>query len=97
MYSPTSPQPSPDDAAALLVEDWSRGDRPAAGAVASPGAVATLFAIPYPVDDIQARGCTAPSVDLGTCTYRNLQTNGIYEIAVTHTAKGWYVTGVTPE
>jgi hypothetical protein len=57
--------------------------------------VAELFATPYP-PSIQARGCTAGVVP-ATCTYRNLVTNGIYEIEVSQLPQGWYVTSVTAE
>jgi hypothetical protein len=76
---------------------WAAGDRAAAGEVAAPGAVATMFAIPYPAGYIQPRGCTDASVNPGTCTYRNTQTNAIYQIAVSHAGTGWYVTMVTVE
>lgn len=96
-YTPTDARPTPDAAAAALVSDWSQGQRSAAAAVATPAAVSTLFAAAYPTGYIQDRGCTAASTDPGTCTYRNTQTNGIYEIGVARVAGGWYVTAVTPE
>ena len=79
------------------MSDWSTGNRSAAGAVADPTAVATLFGIAYPSGWIQDRGCTDASANPGTCTYRNTQTDAIYEIAVSHIPAGWYVSGVTPE
>jgi hypothetical protein len=97
VYAPTSPLSSPDAAAAHLVSAWAAGDRAEAARVATPAAVSTLFASPYPAGYIQPRGCTDASVNPGTCTYRNTQTNGIYEIGVSHVPAGWYVTSVTVE
>ncbi len=96
-YSPTQPQTTPDGAAALAVQYWADGDRAGAAKVASPSAVAALFAIHFPTGELQARGCTDPSTSPGTCTYRNLATDGIYEIGVTHIATGWYVSSVLNE
>lgn len=96
-YTPTAPQPSPDDAAARLIDDWSAADRAGAAAIAAPAAVQTLFAVAYPAGWIQPRGCTAASTNPGTCTYRNTETNGIYEITVNRIPAGWYVSAVTPE
>ncbi|HEX4864777.1 MAG TPA: hypothetical protein VFV02_11930 [Acidimicrobiales bacterium] len=95
-WAATSAQPSPDAAAARLVSAWSSGNRGAAIAVASPQAVDTLFAQPYPVGYLQSRGCTA-GANPATCTYRNTKTDGIYEIGVTSGPTGWYVSSVTPE
>lgn len=97
MFAPASPQRSPDAAAAALVSAWGRADRAEASSVASPAAVATLFAIAYPSGRIQARGCTDASVNPGTCTYRNTETEGIYEVTVVEGSSGWYVSAVTPE
>jgi hypothetical protein len=96
-FSPTAPQASPDGAAAQLVAAWGTGDRAAARTDASAPAVATLFAIPYPGGELQDRGCTDPSVSPGTCTYRNLATDGLYEISVTQAPAGWYVSSVIYE
>ena len=97
-YAPSGPQASPYGAASRLIDDWSTGNRAAAASVAAPAAVQTLFAIAYPAGWIQYRGCTASSTDPGTCTYRNTETNGLYEITVTRAAApGWYVSAVIPE
>jgi cytoskeletal protein RodZ len=96
VWAPTAAQPSADSAAARLVSAWSTGNRTAALAVATPQAVDTLFAQPYPAGSLQARGCTS-GANPATCTYRNTQTNGIYEIGITSGAGGWYVSSVTPE
>ena len=96
VWTPTSAQPSPDAAAARLVSAWATGNRGAALAVAAPPAVDALFAQAYPTGYLQARGCTE-GVNPGTCTYRDTKTDGIYEIGVTSSANGWYVSSVTPE
>ena len=96
VWAPTAAQPTPDSAAARLVSAWSAGNRAAALAVAAPQAVDTLFNQPYPVGYLQARGCTS-GANPATCTYRNTQSNGIYEIEVTSGAGGWYVSSVIPE
>ncbi|HET7522601.1 MAG TPA: hypothetical protein VFJ79_00495, partial [Acidimicrobiales bacterium] len=81
-WSAAAPQPSPDAAAARLISAWSSGNQTLARTVASPSAVSTLFAQPYPAGYLQARGCTT-GANPGTCTYRNTRTDGIYEIQVT--------------
>lgn len=97
VYQPSKPQTSPDAAAAALVSDWASGSRAAAATVASPQAVSTLFAIPYPGANLQNRGCTDSTTNPGTCTYRNTDTNGLYEIGVSDAGRGWYVSSVTAE
>ncbi len=96
-WAPTAAQATPDAAAARLIDQWSTGDRAGAASVAAPAAVQTLFALPYPAGWVQPRGCTAASTNPGTCTYRNTETNAIYEITVNRAATGWYVSAVTPE
>ena len=91
------PQPSPDNAAIALVTNWSEGNRAGAATVAVPAATAALFAATYPAGALQDRGCTAASVSPGTCTYRNTDTDGLYEIGVTHGPSGWYVSSVDIE
>ena len=97
VYAPTHLQTTPDAAAAALISAWSSGNRATAATGATPAAVATLFAQPYPAQYIQARGCTAASDNPGTCTYANRQSGSLYEIGVTQVAAGWYVTSVTVE
>ncbi|HUE58112.1 MAG TPA: hypothetical protein VMO88_00885 [Acidimicrobiales bacterium] len=96
VWAPTAAQPSPDAAAARLVSAWSTSNRSAALAVAAPQAVAALFAQPYPAGYLQARGCTS-GANPATCTYRNTQTNAIFEIGITSGVGGWYVSSVTAE
>ena len=97
VYAPTKPASTPDAAAAELIGDWASGSQAAAATIAAPSAVSALFAAPYPAGAVQARGCTDPSVNPGTCTYRNTQTEGLYELGVSTVAGGWYVSAVTVE
>lgn len=97
VYAPTHLQTTPDAAAGALIAAWSTGSRATAATGATPAAVSTLFAQPYPAGFLQARGCTAASDNPGTCTYANRQSGSLYEIAVTRVAAGWYVTSVTVE
>ncbi len=93
-YQPTAARPSADDAASALLQAWGNGDRTAAGAVASPPAVAALFALPYPGQSVDARGCSgafSPEV----CSYRD--GNDLIEVAATQVPAGWYVSSVTVE
>lgn len=96
IWSATAPQSSPFAAATRLVSAWASGNQAVASTVASPNAVSTLFAQPYPAGYLQARGCTS-GANPATCTYRNTKTNGIYEIEISSGSGGWYVSSVTPE
>ena len=96
-YAPVTPEPSAPAAAARLVATWQAGDRVSAAEVASPAAVASLFAVPP--KGLQARGCSdgAPPVD---CTYadRAGAGAGLYDFSVGAAAGGhWYVVAVTVE
>ena len=97
VYKPTHLQTTPDAAASALIAAWSTGSRATAATGATPAAVASLFAQPYPGGYLQARGCTAASDNPGTCTYANRQSGSLYEIEVTKVAAGWYVSSVTVE
>jgi hypothetical protein len=80
-----------------LIDAWSHSDKAAALEVAVSSAVVDLFAAPYPPGGVEARGCTDPSTNPGTCTYADMATGTIYEVEVTKGGSGWYVTGVTRE
>jgi hypothetical protein len=80
------------------VSAWAAGDRAAAGGVASPGAVAALFAVPYPGANLAiSRGCSAGFPPI-VCTYGPpggaAPSESVYEISLAHDAAGWYVTSV---
>lgn len=99
VYVPSAPQPSAYNAAADLVADWASGNRAAAAAVATPAAVATLFAAAYPGPALALdRGCgDVPLV----CTYGpNGGANpndAIYQLYASEGPGGWYITSVLIE
>jgi hypothetical protein len=97
VYRPTNAQSTPDAAAAALVEDWGAGTRAAAATLAAPAAISALFAQAYKPGGLQARGCTDPSANPGTCTYADQSTGSLYQFAVTKIPAGWYVSSVTVE
>jgi hypothetical protein len=94
---PSSPASSAEDAAASLISAWGSANRARAAQVATAGAVATLFALPYPQDNLQFRSCSNGSP--ATCTYRNTasSTGEIYDLVVAQVPRGWYVTAVQHE
>src|SRR5438067_2406035 len=68
-WAPAGAQASPDAAAARLVDAWATHDRTLAASVASPAAVAALFAVPYPGAGLAiSRGCSAGFPPI-VCTY----------------------------
>ncbi|MDQ6783327.1 MAG: hypothetical protein M3063_07790 [Actinomycetota bacterium] len=97
VITPSSPAASSDGAATALTSAWSSGDRARASQVATPGAIATLFALPYPRGNLQFRSCSAGSPS--DCTYRNTASSSgeLYDLAVVQVAKGWYVMSVHDE
>jgi hypothetical protein len=62
-----TPQPSPDQAAAALLDAWRRGDRATALRVASVDAVAVLFSSPS--TSTVARGCQVPIAQQSDCAF----------------------------
>jgi hypothetical protein len=97
-YTPHAAQTSPDAAAAALVNAWASGDQATAATVAAPGAVAELFAVPYPGAGLaMARGCSSGFAPV-VCTYGPpggaAPTDRVFEISVAQDAAGWYVTSV---
>jgi hypothetical protein len=94
LYVPGTPQSSPDGAATLLIEAWGQASRVKAAAVASSQAVAALFALPYPGNALQGRGCSE-TISPATCTYRDA--SSLIEMDVTRTPAGWYVSSVVAE
>ncbi len=95
---PEEPEAAGADAAATLVDAWAEDDRQQALAVATPEAVATLFAVAYPNGLANSRGCSDPPVPPVVCSYGppggSAPTDPLYEIYVSRTAKGWYVSSV---
>jgi hypothetical protein len=100
-FIPTAPQDSASDASIQLVYAWSSGNRALADAVASPAAVSALFAVPYPGQGLAlSRGCSVAFPPL-VCTYGPpggaSPEDSIYQLYVSQTSKGWYVSSVSVE
>jgi hypothetical protein len=97
---PSAPQPSPTTAASALVSSWAGENRAVALSVATPSAVDTLFGATYASGMAIDRGCStsAPPV---VCTFGPpggaSPTDPIYEVYVSQTPGGWYVSTVKIE
>jgi hypothetical protein len=96
---PAAPQPTPDQAAATLIAAWAAGDRTGAGAVATQSAVDQLFGVPYPGPGLAiSRGCSAAFPPI-VCTYGPpggaSPSDSIYQLYVSSSPKGWYVSSVS--
>jgi len=94
---PPAPQPNAQAAADALVGYWSSGNRTTALRVATPQAVATLFAVKYPSGLAINRGCTDAFPPI-ICTY-GAPGGGpvdapIYQLYETQAPGGWYVSSV---
>jgi hypothetical protein len=88
------PQSSPDVAARALFDAWSKGDHAAALRVATPAAVAALFA--QPVASYSDRGCQDPISARALCAFEI--GDGLAQVAtVSVLAGGWVVDTVTLE
>jgi hypothetical protein len=91
---PPAPQPTAETAANALVANWASGNRAVALRVATPDAVATLFAVPYPRGLAFDRGCTSAFPPI-VCTYgppAGGPTNAaIYQLYATQAPAGWYI------
>jgi len=66
---PPAPETVGVDAAATLVDAWAAGNRQEALSIATPKAVATLFAVAYPSGLASSRGCSDPPVPPVVCSY----------------------------
>jgi hypothetical protein len=98
VWRPAAPQASPEAAAAALVGAWEVGNRTTAATVATPEAVTTLFAVPYPGAGLAIpRGCSAAFPPI-VCTYGPpggaSPNDAIYELKVSPILRGWYVSSV---
>ena len=94
---PPAPQPSPDAAANALVGYWASGNRATALRVATPQAVATLFAVKYPDGLAINRGCSSAFPPI-ICTF-GAPGGGpvnapIYQLLESQAPGGWYVSSV---
>jgi hypothetical protein len=97
---PLSPKPSDQEAAQALISAWAEGNKTAALAVATPSAVESLFAYPYPSGSAVFRGCTVSFPPL-VCTFGapggGNPNAAIIEVSVTQIAAGWYDSAVDVE
>jgi hypothetical protein len=97
---PSALQPGASTAATALVSGWAGGNRATALSVATPSAVGTLFATPYASGMAIDRGCST-SVPPVVCTFGPpggaSPTDPIYQVYVSQTAGGWYVSSVKVE
>ncbi len=96
---PSAPRQTPDQAADQLVASWAADDRAGASAVATPSAVDQLFAAPYPGPGLAIpRGCSAAFPPI-VCTYGPpggaSPSDSIYQLYVSTSPKGWYVSSVS--
>ena len=90
-----APQPSPDQAAAALLDAWRRGDRTTALRVASVAAVDALFA--HPGSAAQARGCQEPIGPSSDCAFGIGGTNLLTIHTVSVPSGLWFVENVAFE
>ena len=84
------PQTSPDVAAVALLNAWRAGDRVAAARVATPDAVASLFA--QPPQSFSARGCQDPIGGRSACSFG--VGGGVVDLNTVTIAGGWVTDSV---
>ncbi len=94
---PSALKPDAESAATALVSSWSTGNRAEALTVATPSAVAALFAVRYPTGLAEDRGCSTSFMPI-VCTFGPPggadPNDPIYEIYVLQAPGGWYVSSV---
>ncbi len=73
-----------------MVDAWAAHKRALAASDASPAALATLFAHPYPPGGAQYRGCSTPPAGSYACVWR--VGNQLLSLAVSSFAGGFGVT-----
>jgi len=100
LATPGAPQPNAENAASALVSSWASGNKTKALSVATSQAVATLFAVPYTSGLVIDRGCTSAFPPI-VCTYGppggGPPNAPIYQLYVSQTPEGWYVSSVQIE
>ena len=67
---PYFPFTTPDAAVMAFVNTWRHGDRAGAAHVATPDAIASLFAVPPPTSAFDFRGCNSGLGGMSSCIYR---------------------------
>jgi hypothetical protein len=97
---PGALRPNAENAAAALVLSWASGNKAKALSVATSQAVATLFAAPYTSGLVIDRGCTSAFPPI-VCTYGppggGPPNAPIFQLYVSQTPEGWYVSSVQIE
>jgi hypothetical protein len=97
---PTAPKPGAEAAATALISSWATQNRAAALTVATPAAVTTLFAVPYTNGLAEDRGCSTSFTPI-VCTFGPpggaSPSDPIYQVSVSQTPGGWYVSSVKLE
>jgi len=82
---------SPEQATYELLGAWEEHARSLALRYASPSAVATLFAQPYPSSGFDYRGCsTPPSNEPATCSVRT--GDNLLQFTAVSFPHGWAIT-----
>lgn len=95
IYSATAPQASPDLAGSHLLAAWRTGDRAAALTAATPAAVDTVFAKPYPAGGVQPRSCAQAVAGPSACVYR--VNSGLLSLDAVAAGGGWIIQAATFE
>ncbi len=93
---PPDPQPSASQASAVFMDGWMAGDRARSATVATPAALATLYATAYAGQPLNDRGCTDAFPPI-VCTWGPYAggSGAIYQVQLTQQGSDWYVSGVT--
>jgi hypothetical protein len=93
---PPSPQPSPDAAATVFVDDWKAANRSGAATVATAKAVRALFASAYAGQTVIDRGCSVTFVPR-VCSWGDYGggSGPLYEIDIRPIGANWYVSGAS--
>jgi hypothetical protein len=96
---PPDPAPSILSATTTLIQAWKSGDRSKAATVATPAAVASLFASAYSGQTVILRGCSEiPPVVCSYGPYGGASPNlSLYQLTVSSDSGRWYVSAVTVE
>lgn len=94
---PEVPKPTAAGAAGALVSAWAAGNRRNALSVATPTAVATLFAVSYPSGLAIDRGCSTAFTPI-VCSYGppggSSPNDPLFQIYVFPMGSGWHVKAV---
>jgi hypothetical protein len=85
-------RPEAKDAALVLYDAWTKGDRAGAAQVADVAAIDAFFlAVPGPYE--LYRGCDTGEFDTGGCLFRDRSTNNTIQVDVERRDGNWVVAG----